>query len=69
MCEGESQMRLAMYVSSTLPDGPVLDPPRMEPGRAAVLLAVWREHHSTHTHCISLQAVLYIHVYIYKETF
>ena len=38
-------MRLAMYMSSTLPDGPVLDPPRTEPGRATVLLAVWREHH------------------------
>lgn len=30
--EGESQMMLAMYVSSILPDGPALDPPRTEPG-------------------------------------
>ena len=45
-------MRLAMYVSSTLP----VDPPRTEPGRAAVLLAEknnirWNHHSATYSVC------------------
>ena len=46
LCAGESHIILAMYVSSTLPDGLILDPPSMEPGTTELLLAAMTNNHT-----------------------